>query len=119
SYVTLQGRGNTPSAAWIASSRDGGRTLSAPRRATGPLAFQVRIAADPARAGALYLTWVQARAVGQLRFSAPGNPVMLSRSTDGGRHWSTPVRVSSPSRERVLAPSPAVGPRGELYVLQL
>jgi hypothetical protein len=29
-YVTLQGTGNTPSAAWVASSRNGGRTLSAP-----------------------------------------------------------------------------------------
>jgi hypothetical protein len=119
SYVTLQGRGNTPSAAWVASSRDGARTLSAPRRVAGPLAFGVRIAADPDKAGALVVTWVQARAVGQLRFAAPGNPVMLARSTDGGRRWSDPVRVSAPGRGRVLAPSAAVGPHGELYVLML
>jgi hypothetical protein len=32
SYVTLQGVGNRPNAVWIASSRDGGRTLGAPHR---------------------------------------------------------------------------------------
>ena len=119
SYVTLQGRGNTPSAAWVASSRDGGRTLGAPARVSGPLAFQVRIAADPRRAGTLFVTWVKARAVGLLRFAAPGNPIELSRSTDGGRSWSAPVRVNAPARGRVLAPSTAVGPDGELYVLHL
>jgi hypothetical protein len=119
SYVTLQGQGNTPSAAWVASSRDGGRTLSAPSRVTGPLAFQVRLAADPGRPETLYVTWLQARAVGQLRFSAPGNPIMISRSVDGGHNWSSALRVSSPARGRVLAPSAAVGADGELYVLHL
>ena len=119
SYVTLQGRGNTPSAAWVASSRDGGRTLSPPRRVAGPLAFQVRIAADPARPRTLYLTWVQARNVATLKFAGPGNPILLARSDDGGRSWRRPVRVNAPSRGRVLAPSAAVGRDGALYVLYL
>ena len=119
SYVTLRGRGNRPSAVWLSSSSDGGRTLSAPRRVTGPLAFQVRIATDPARPGTLYLTWVQAREVGSLRFTGPGNPILLARSDDGGRRWRSPVRVNAPARGRVLAPSAATGPRGELYVLYL
>ena len=118
SYVTLQGRGNTPSAVWVASSRDGGRTLGVPRKVAGELAFQVRIAADPARPGTLYLSWVQAREVGTLRFTA-GNPIVVSRSDDGGRRWSRAVRVSGPARSRVLAPSAVVGPQGELYVLYL
>jgi hypothetical protein len=117
-YVTLQGRGNTPAAVWLASSRDGGRTLSAPRRVAGPLAFQVRLAADPRRPGTLYVSWVQAREVGTLRFTS-ANPIVVARSDDGGRNWERPVRASSPARSRVLAPSPAVGPRGELYVLYL
>ena len=117
-YVTLQGRGNTPSAVWAVSSRDGGRTLTVPRRVAGPLAFQVRIAADPDRRGTLYVSWVQAREVGTLRFTG-ANPIVVARSEDGGRRWSRPVRASSPARARVLAPSAAVGARGELYVLYL
>jgi hypothetical protein len=119
SYVTLQGRGNTPAATWVASSRDGGRTLTAPTKVTGPLAFQVRITADPQRPGTLYLTWVKARDVALLRFTGPGNPIQLARSTDGGRSWSDPVRVNAPSRGRVIAPSAAIGPDGALYVLHL
>jgi hypothetical protein len=119
SYVTLRGVGNRPSAVWTAASRDGGRTLQAPRRIAGPLAFQVRIAADPADARRLYATWLQARDVGLLKFTAPGNPILLSRSDDGGTSWSRPVRVNSPARGRVLAPSAAVGGKGELYVLFL
>ncbi len=119
SYVTLRGVGNTPAAVWVASSRDSGRTLGTPRRVTGPLAFQVRIAADPGTPGRLYATWLQAREVGSLRFTGPGNPVMAARSDDGGASWGRPVRVSDPRRGRVLAPSAAVGPDGELYVLFL
>jgi len=119
SYMTLQGRGNTPSAAWVASSRDGGRTLSAPRRVTGRLAFQARLTSDPERAGTLYLTWVQARDVGSLRFTGPGNPILIARSDDAGRSWGAPVRVNARSRGRVLAPSAAVGAGGALYVLYL
>ena len=117
-YVTLQGRGNTPSALWVASSRDGGRTLGTPRRVAGPLTFQVRIAADPGGAGTLYVSWLQAREVGTLRFTS-GNPIVVARSDDRGRRWTRPVRASSPARTRVLAPSALVGPEGELYVLYL
>lgn len=119
SYVTLQGRGNRPAAVWVARSRDGGRSLSAPRRVAGPLGFQVRISADPDRAGRLYVSWLQAGDVGTLRFLQAGNPIVVSRSDDGGETWSRPVRVNPASRGRVLAPSTAVGPRGELYVLYL
>ena len=119
SYVTLKGVGNRPNAVWTAISRDGGRTLSRPRRAAGPLAFQVRISADPGDPQRLYLTWLQAREVGALKFPRPGNPIVAARSEDGGRTWSPPRQVTDPARERVLAPSPAVGPDGEVYVLFL
>jgi hypothetical protein len=119
SYVTLQGVGNRPQAVWVAASRDGGKTLGAPHRVGGKLAFQVRIAVDPANPRRVYATWLQARDVGLLKFTGPGNPVLASRSDDGGVTWSPPVRVNSPARGRVLAPSPAVGSKGELYVLFL
>ncbi len=119
SYVTLKGRGNVPAAAWLVTSRDGGRTLSEPRKVIGPLAFQVRLAADPNDPRRLYLSWVQASDVGLYKFSEPGNPILVARSEDGGTTWGRPVQVNDASRERVVAPSVAVGPKGEVYVLHL
>lgn len=119
SFVTLRGSGNVPHAGWIVRSSDGGRTLSAPRRVLGPRAFQVRLTADPADAGRLYLTWLQTDESGFLQFGATGHPILVARSDDGGATWGRPVRVSSPSRARAVAPAPAVGPDGALYVLYL
>lgn len=117
SFVTLSGRGNVPHAGWIAKSTDGGRTLSSPTRVLGPLAFQVRLATDPVDPRRLYLSFLQGRGVGVLRFPGPGNPIKLTRSDDGGLSWRRPVRVSEPTRARVVTPAPAVGPGGVLYVL--
>lgn len=118
-YVTLRGFGNVPDAVWLVSSSDAGHTFSRPRRVLGPLAFQVRLASDPARPRRLYLTWVAAAATGLYRYSSPGNPIEATRSDDGGRHWTPPVRVSSAARLRVVSPVPVVGPGGVLYVLYL
>jgi len=119
SFVTLRGRGNVPHAVWIASMPRGGRVLSVPRKVLGSLSFQVRLVADPETPGRLYLSWLDAASVGLFRFASPGNPIRLMHTDDGGRHWSEPVRVSSPARQRVLAPTAALGPGGELYVLYL
>ena len=119
SFVTLRGTGNVPNAVWTVSSRDGGRTLSTPVRAAGPLAFQVQLTTDPTQASRLYLTWLQAEATGSLLFPETGYPIVNATSIDGGATWSAPVPVSPPSRQRVVAPSPALGPNGELYVLYL
>lgn len=118
-FVTLKGLGNVPSAVWLESSNDGGRTLSLPARAVGPLAFQVRLTADPRTPGRLYLSWLQAADTATLAFPEPGNPIAVARSDDGGGSWHAPVRLSPGSRPRVVAPSPAVGPGGELYVAYL
>jgi hypothetical protein len=85
----------------------------------GPLAFQVRLIADRGNPRRLYLSWLQASDAGIFRFGSLGNPILAARSVDGGLSWRRPVRVSAPSRLRVVAPSPAVGPAGELYVLYL
>lgn len=119
SYVTLRGNGNEPGAAWVVRSEDGGRTLSEPVRAAGPLTFQVRVASDPRRPRRLYLTWLQPTMVGLYLFGGSGNRIQVSRSEDRGRSWGRPVAVSEPKRLRVLAPEPAVGPDGALYVLYL
>ena len=117
SFVTLRGAGNVPDEVWLSTSKDGGRTLSFPLRVRGPLAFQVRLAADPVRPGRLYMTWLQAAEVGVLRFTTTGNPIAAIRSDDGGATWSKPTRVSSRARERVLTPAPVVGRDGTLYTL--
>ena len=117
SYVTLRGAGNVPHAVWLVHSTDSGRTLSAPERLLGPLAFQVRLTSDPAEPRHLYLTWLQASGTGLYRYASTGNPVDVMRSDDGGLHWGAPVRVSSPARQRVVSPVPVVGARGVLYVL--
>ncbi len=118
-FVTLKGRGNTPNAAWLSTSKDGGRTLSKPRKVAGPLAFQVRLAPDPKRPKRLYMTWLQGEEVAPLRFTGTDNPIEAIRSDDGGKSWTRPMRVSAGSRRRVITPSPVVGPKGELYVLYL
>jgi hypothetical protein len=119
SFVTLGGRGNVPHAVWLSTSTDGGRSLSEPVRVRGPLAFQVRLAADPVAPDRLYLTWLQAADVGTLKFTGPGNPILAIRSDDGGASWGPPARVTSASRGRVIAPAPVVGRDGTVYVLYL
>jgi hypothetical protein len=119
SFVTLRGTGNVPNAVWTVSSRDGGRTLSTPVKAAGQLAFQVQLTTDSSQSNRLYLTWLQAEATGSLLFPETGYPIVNATSIDGGATWSAPVTVSPPSRQRVVAPSPALGPKGELYVLYL
>lgn len=119
SFVTLTGLGNSPNALWLVSSSDGGRTFATPVRVAGSLTFQPRLSVDSRRPGRLFLSWLQGEAVGTLKFAAPGNPVVVSRSDDGGRTWSRPRRASAPGRGRVVAPSTAVGKDGEVFLLYL
>ena len=119
SFVTLIGLGNSPNALWVTSRAAGEDALSTPTKVEGPRTFQVRLMADPRTAGHLYLTWLQADALGVALFPNTGNPIVLSKSEDGGATWSAPARVSSPDRQRVVAPSPAIGRPGQLWVLYL
>lgn len=114
-YVNLEGQGNVPANLWLARSRDGGRTLSRPVRIAGRLAFQARLAVD--RAGTVHVVWLQGRAVALFQFVGPPSPIVASRSTDGGRTFSPPVRVSDPNRRYVGAASPVIDSRGRLVVL--
>ncbi|MFP5378077.1 MAG: sialidase family protein, partial [Acidimicrobiia bacterium] len=111
----LEGNGNVPANLWLASSKDGGRTLSAPVRVAGPLTFQARLAVDAANR--VHLTWLQANEVALLRVVGGPNPVVAVHSTDGGRTFSDPVVVSDPGRERVGAATPVVDSGGDLVVL--
>lgn len=119
SYVTLRGAGNSPHAVWVTRSTDGGMTLAAPTRVSGRYAFQVRLATDPRRPQRVYLTWLQPEDIGLYLFAGDDNRIVVARSDDGGRSFGRPVRASDGLRQRVLAPSAAVGRDGELYVLFL
>ena len=115
SYVNLVGNGNVPDNLWVARSTDGGRSLSAPVRVAGELAFQGRVAVGPD--GTVYLTWLQAREVGLFKMPRRPNPIVAAHSTDGGRTFSDPVVVSDLGRARVAAASPVVDRDGRLVVL--
>ena len=119
SFVTLQGAGNVPNAAWLVRSSDKGRTVTDPARLLGPLSFQLRLLADPSVPGRLYRTWLQAEDVALYAFPSPGNPILFARSDDGGSTWKGPTTVNATQRQRVVAPQLAAGPAGELYVLYL
>ncbi|HTJ75532.1 MAG TPA: sialidase family protein [Acidimicrobiales bacterium] len=115
----VPGQGTAPDAVWVATSHDGGRTLGAPVRAGGPLAFQVRIAADPSQPGRVYLCWLQAGDTAPWGLVGAANPIVSTRSDDGGATWAPPARVSPPSRSLVVAPVPAVTVDGGLVVAYL
>lgn len=119
SYVMLQGPGNVPDSVWVVSSDDGGRSVSEPAAVTGPYAFQIRLVAHPTTPDHLVMTWLQAQQTGTFALPETHNPVVMAQSTDGGRTWRDPLPVSAPERARVLAPVPAFGANGDLYVLHL
>ncbi|HUP70115.1 MAG TPA: sialidase family protein [Acidimicrobiales bacterium] len=119
SFGMVEGGGRVPNAVWVVTSSDGGRTFEPPQQASGPLAFNVRLTADPARAKRVYLSWVQASGAAGFGFTGVGNPVVVSRSDDGGQTWAKPREVSNPKRLRVVAPAMATGPDGTLYAAYL
>jgi hypothetical protein len=114
-YVNLTGAGNVPANLWLAKSTDGGRTLSAPVRIAGKLTFQARLAVG--RDGTVHVTWLQAPEVGLLSLSGAPSPVVEAHSTDRGRTFSAPQRVSDPARALVGAASPVIDSDGQLAVL--
>ncbi|HUR18250.1 MAG TPA: sialidase family protein [Acidimicrobiales bacterium] len=119
SFAEVDNRGIVPDTVWVSTSRDGGRTLSSPVAASGPMGFQVRVIADAGTPGRAYLSWVQVSSTGAYGFTSDANPVVVSRTDDGGATWAAAVTVSPPGRARVVAPSMATGPKGRLYVAYL
>lgn len=113
-YVNLQGAGNVPDNLWLATSEDGGATLSAPTHVADELTFQTRMVVDPS--GTIHLTYLQATDVALLQFVGPVEVVTV-RSDDGGETFTDPVPVSDPDRERVGAAAPAVDADGNLVVV--
>lgn len=119
-FIGLQGEGNEPMGAFLATSTDNARSFSAPHRVLGPLSFAVRMAIDPTAGedDRLHLVWLQAQTDPPLGgFGSPPNPILAAFSEDGGETFSQPVQVSDAKREYVVAPALALGPDGAVHVL--
>ncbi|MGH9225080.1 MAG: sialidase family protein [Acidimicrobiales bacterium] len=116
-YVNLWGNGNGPENLWIATSTDGGRSLSPPTRIAGSTSseiFQARMAIAPD--GTIHITWLQGGETGNLSLLGR-NPIVSVHSTDGGQTWTQPVVISDSGRDRVASASPAVDRNGVVTVL--
>ncbi len=118
-FVGLAGRGNEPIGAFLTTSIDRGRTFSQPQQVLGPLNFGVRMAIDTRTgpSGRMHLAWLHATSDPPLGgFGPPPNPIMTAYSDDGGKTFSRGVQVSDPGRQRVVAPSLAVGPNESVHI---
>jgi hypothetical protein len=70
---------------------------------------------NPTTTGSLYASW--SHFTGFLGFYFT-DTIVLSRSTDHGQTWSTPIRISPPAQDGAVQGSQvAVGPNGEVYVV--
>lgn len=117
-FVGLAGPGNEPVGAFLTTSTDRGRTFSSPRQILGPLNFGVRMGIDrTGKQDRIHLVWLQATSDPPLGgFGPPPNPIMTAYSDDGAKTFSTPIQVSDPDRDRVLAPALALGPDQHVHV---
>lgn len=118
-FVGLAGRGNAPMGVYLATSLDRGRTFGTPWQVLGPSKFGVRMALDPSmgKLGRIHLAWIDvANGPALGGFSTGPNPIVAAHSDDGGRSFSPPLRVSSPSRPRVVAPALALGPHHRVHI---
>ena len=121
SFATLSGTGNDPDGLWVTRSGDGGLTFDEPSRVAGADAYQLALAVD-VRSNRLFAAWLQSTPDATeciLCFAGTNLPIVLSRSDDGGKTWSPPVRVSDEGRARVGAPSLVVDRDGNPAVLFL
>ena len=117
-FMGLVGAGNEPMGAFLTRSTDRGRSFSPPRQVLGPLNFAVRMALDrtSGEQGRIHLVWLHATSDPSGGFGPPPNPVLTAHSDDGGATFSAPVQVSDANRQRVVAPTIALGGDDRVHV---
>lgn len=69
---------------------------------------------NPATRGTIYVSWTLFKTINP---RSERGDIVVSRSTDGGKSFSAPVRASLPAQDETQGSYPAIGPDGELYVL--
>ena len=119
-FVGLAGNGNQPVGAYLTKSKDGVRTFEKPVQVLGPHNFGVQLGISQSRdkASRIHLVWLHAAEdPGLGGFPAGDNPILSSYSDDAGATFSSPVRVSNPSRSRSVAPILRIDEDGRLYVV--
>ena len=113
-YAVTTGRFNHPVGVWI-QPFTGETPDGPPVQVAGAGAHHARLAVDGRR---VVVAWVQtgpATADTPLGFAPAPNPLLVSRSDDGGRTFSPPVVVGEPHR-LVVQPTVVLGPGGHVVV---
>ena len=114
-YTPTGGPFNLPTGLWLQRFTPDLTVDGPATQVSGPLTFQPRLVVDGRR---IFVSWIQARddrPTKFLGFTAPPNPIVVVRSLDGGRTFSSPVTVSEPDRLAVQ-PTLRVWPGGEVVV---
>ncbi|MGH9278834.1 MAG: sialidase family protein [Acidimicrobiales bacterium] len=113
-YSPLGGPNLLPVSVWL-QRYERLQPAGGPLQVAGDLSFwgRMAVAGDD-----VWVSWVQASGATadfQLGLAPGPNPVVVARSTDGGRTFAPPVTVSEPDR-RVIQPSVLAGPDGLVVV---
>lgn len=114
-YTPTGGQYNLPLALWLQRYSPDLAPDGPPVQVAGPLTFEPRLAVD---GNDVLVAWIAAndvRATKSLGFGPPPNPLVVARSTDGGRTFAPPVTVGDPGRLTVQ-PTLLAGPGGRVVV---
>ncbi len=84
------------------------RSVGVPNIRTGDI---IPIPAIDPETGALYVVWQDSRFNG-----GKYDEIAISRSTDGGRHWSAPERVNQPTGQSAFTATVAINSEGKVGV---
>ncbi len=118
-FLGLSGAANSPMGAFLVTSTDYAKHFSAPRRVLGPRNYMVSMAIDDSAGGLgrIHLVWLSTSTPPTTDgFEPTNNPILADYSDDGGKTFSQPVRVSDPTRQRVVAPALVLGPNHSVTV---
>lgn len=114
-YTPTGGPFNLPTGLWLQRFTPELTADGPPARVSGPLTFQPRLAVEGRRVLVAWIAAGEARAEKFLGLPPPPNPIVLARSDDGGRTFSSAVAVSEPDRLAVQ-PTLLAGPDGGVVV---